>query len=709
MGTAFVAWTAREQDRMRFESAVDNATAMIGTRVEIYRAALRHTVGLFDASEFVSRAEFRTYSESMGLTKNYPGVRGVGFSRRVPPGEKTNVVARARMDGLTNFHIWPEHAGEAHVVLYLEPMDAQNRKALGYDTSTEATRRAAMEAACDKGEAVACGKISLVQDAQAGGQAAFLMYQPVYQGGAVPASVEQRRQALVGFIYAAFRADDLFSGIFGSRSQPVMFQAFDGPDPLGNSLMHRSSPHIAVEKYRSITTQFNMSGRPWTLVFHATPQLKEERPLRMLVAFTGLSGVLITGVLFMAIRSQRRAHVAAVAIAGELRSSEQALRESEDIFRTIMNTAADAIITLDPHCHIVAVNRAAERIFGYGRGELVGRPMSQLIPGRHHKQHQAGMDRLLEFDSTTQHEHGEPSSQRHERVEMHGLRKNGTEFPLEMSFGRSRRRGKPLLTGILRDVTERAQAQQQVLRHTEELELRVAERTESLQESVRSLEGFSYTIAHDLRAPLRTIRSFAELLVKEHHAKLAPEAQDWLGRISGAVQRMDRLISDLLTYGQLAWERLPLERVALESSAATALEHLQEDVALKTAHITLERPLPDVQANPTLLHQVLTNLISNAIKFTAPATVPTIHISARLHEGLVHVTVADNGIGIAPEFHDRVFGVFERLHSTKEYPGTGIGLAIVKKAVEQMGGKVGVTSAPGQGCTFWFELPAAAA
>src|ERR1051325_2817013 len=227
-------------------------------------------------------------------------------------------------------------------------------------------------------------------------------------------------------------------------------------------------------------------------------------------------------------------------------------------------------------------------------------------------------------------------------------------------------------------------------------EEQVAARTAALQESMRSLEQFCYSIAHDLRAPLRTIQGFIQVLFEEFKPQFNECARDYADRIVKAASRMDQLLRDLLAYGRLTSASLPLQPVDLGHAVAQAVAHVRAAESRDNARIDVRGPLPTVQANSVVLGQVLENLLSNALKFVGPGVTPRIQISAKPHGDRARLSLRDNGIGINPEFQERIFGVFERL-APEEYPGTGIGLAIVQKGVERMGGKAGVDSQLGKG------------
>ncbi len=267
----------------------------------------------------------------------------------------------------------------------------------------------------------------------------------------------------------------------------------------------------------------------------------------------------------------------------------------------------------------------------------------------------------------------------------------------------------PAVLGALWLARQRAQAK---LLETErqfrrDLETQVEERTARLVELNRELDAFAYTISHDLRAPLRAMHGYADALVEDYGPALPEDGQRFTRRIAAAAQRMEELIQDILAYSRLAREEVALRPVPLDRAVEGVLSRLAERLGEAGAQVGVEPPLPAVMAHPPILAQALENLVLNAAKFVEPGTRPAIAIRAEAREGRVRLSVRDNGIGIAPEHHDRIFRPFERLHGSEAYPGTGIGLAIVRRSVERMRGRCGVESMPGRGSTFWIELEGA--
>jgi signal transduction histidine kinase len=259
------------------------------------------------------------------------------------------------------------------------------------------------------------------------------------------------------------------------------------------------------------------------------------------------------------------------------------------------------------------------------------------------------------------------------------------------------------------------EAQSNLQRHAQRLEQTVAERTAKLQETVQELEEFSYTIAHDMRAPLRSMHGFAEILLEDHAPSLNPAGQDLLRRIAASALRLDHLIRDVLSYSRILREELPIEPIDVQQLVAEVIESYPNLTAARQC-IQVDAPLPVLMGNRAALTQVLSNLLANAVKFVSTNTAPAVRVGSEPAEApardaaggrWVRVVVEDKGIGIAPEMQPKLFQMFQRFTKPGLYEGTGMGLAIVRKAIERMGGVIGVESAPHQGSRFWFMLPAA--
>ncbi len=371
--------------------------------------------------------------------------------------------------------------------------------------------------------------------------------------------------------------------------------------------------------------------------------------------------------------------------------------EASAMLAAVVRSSIDAVITKTLQGKITSWNGGAERLFGYTAVEMIGKPVLTLIP---EERHQEETEILAKIGRGEYMEHFETVRRR----------KDGTLVDVSLSVSPIRDpRGRIIgASKVARDITPQKRAEAAIRQLNQELEERVRERTRSLEESVSELESFAYTVAHDLRAPLRAIHTLGQMLFEDASSKLSPSEREFLVQMIDAGARMDTLITDLLSYSRIGRQESKLETLNLEALTDCVLRDLQADLQQRTADVQVERPLPHVTGHPLLLSQAVSNLVSNAVKFVFPGSVPRVRIrAAATPEGRIRLWVEDNGIGIAPEFHGKLFRVFERLHGRDEYPGTGIGLAIVRRAMERMNGSTGVESAVGLGSRFWIELPAA--
>jgi PAS domain S-box-containing protein len=365
------------------------------------------------------------------------------------------------------------------------------------------------------------------------------------------------------------------------------------------------------------------------------------------------------------------------------KAAEQHLAQMEGRYQGLLEAAPDAMVVVNHSGAIVLLNLQSEQQFGYSRDELIGRPVRQIIP-------EGFAERLLADGLRSVEE--ALSQQIGTGIELTGRRKNGSTFPIEIMLSPLDSPDGMLVTAAIRDVSVRHKAEAHLLRMVSEL-----------NRSNEELRQFAYVASHDLQEPLRMVASFTQLLATRYQGKLDADADEFIAFAVDGANRMQRLIQDLLAYSRVSTTGTQLLETSSEDALCEALVNLRGAIEESGAVVTHD-PLPAVCADETQLIQLFQNLIGNAIKYHGLAA-PRVHIVAgRTGRSSWRFSVQDNGLGIEAQYFDRIFGVFQRLHTRSEFSGTGIGLAICKKIVERHGGRISVESEPGKGSTFHFVL-----
>ncbi len=368
------------------------------------------------------------------------------------------------------------------------------------------------------------------------------------------------------------------------------------------------------------------------------------------------------------------------------RRAEDALRSSEARYRLLVEQSPLGIAILDHRGFIDQVNPAACEMLGYPSEELIGRDPLTIMDSTDHAQAREDVSPLRAGETL--------------RIELTMIRKDGTRLPV---MGSTRQMPDGRYQYIFQDISERKQAEQDVRALNEQLDKRVRERTAELETANKELESFSYSVSHDLRAPLRAINGFSNLLISDYAEKLSGEALMYLDKVKENANKMALLIDDLLTFSRLSRNPLKKRRVDLRGLVVQVIEELRAEAGEREIKWQIG-DLPPCQADPALLKQVYTNLIGNALKYTRPRPAPVIEIGSRHLRGQTVYFVRDNGVGFDMRYAGNLFGVFQRLHSEAEFEGTGIGLAIVQRIVNRHGGKIWTEAEVDQGATFYFTL-----
>ena len=402
---------------------------------------------------------------------------------------------------------------------------------------------------------------------------------------------------------------------------------------------------------------------------------------------------------------------AAIRNIGGRKAAEKHLVQMEGRYRGLLEAAPDAMVVVNQTGEIVLLNVQAEKQFGYRRDELLGQRMKNIIPEGFAERLVADASRSVADALAQQIGMG---------IELSGRRKDGSEFPIEIMLSPLESAEGILVTAAIRNISARKKSERDntqlenqatVMRSAhDELELRVSERTKELafanqilEQSNLELKQFAYIASHDLQSPLRSISGFVQLLKMEYEDKLSEEAVDWIRRTVQSIGQMQTLIRDLLSYSRVDARSVPFTRIPFLDIVNDALTLLESSIRDSGGRVTWDQ-LPVIMGDRSQLVQLIQNLIGNGLTYRGDKP-PHIHLSAERSGKEWVFSVCDNGIGIDPKHYGQIFEIFKRLHDQKDYPGTGIGLAVCRRVVIRHGGRIWVQSEPGHGSTFFFTIP----
>lgn len=372
----------------------------------------------------------------------------------------------------------------------------------------------------------------------------------------------------------------------------------------------------------------------------------------------------------------------------QMTARKREIEEQAERMEAILDTAMDGIISIDIHGKILTFNQAASAIFGYSEEELRGESVKRLMPEPYQSQFDSwlatclaeGDDRIIG-----------------KSLETTALNRRGRKVPVNLAINEVRLHGERNFTAVAHDISDRKRA-----------EMAMQQRNTALEISNRELQDFAYVASHDLQEPLRKIRAFGDRLKSRANASLDDKGQDYLARMLDAAERMQILISSLLSYSRITNQAKPFDRVNLNDVVSGVISDLETRIEAVNGKVEVA-PLPELDVDSLQMRQLFQNLIGNALKFKRPDVAPIVHISAHMVAGqrplMWEIQVSDNGIGFDEKYATRVFEVFERLHSRADYEGTGIGLAVCRKIAERHAGAISVRSKPGVGSTFTITLP----
>ena len=670
-----------EAAEQQFDLLTEQLSRQIHTRMVDHEKILLAAAGLMDASNKVTRQDWKRFTDRLQLSDRYPGIQGVGFSKILRPDEITELEVQIRNEGFSDFKVHPQD--ERHwrsAIIYLEPFSGRNLAAFGFDMFSEARRSKAMLAAATSGESRLTDRLTLVQETEGKVQAGLLMYVPVYQHGMPISNPQERLKALRGFVYSPYRMNDLMTGILGSalRSQDFEIYAGEQVDPerlLFNS--HESLPQHSEPTDRSL--QLDLYGQTWTLVFHRDPAFTAsfEQGHNLLLWL----GICISLLLFFLVSSlsQRGEQARSIArqMTEQLRQKKEALRRSEERLELAIKGSNDGLWDLDLETDKLFASPRATEMLGYSKNAPAPDNWHALIHPDSLQNTLAAIEQLLKSRRT------------HINAECLLLHRQGFSVPvllrgyiLRNEHGEATR-----ISGTSMDLTERKRVD-------------------------RMKVEFVSTVSHELRTPLTSIAGALGLVNGGALGEVPATMKQMLDIAHQNSLRLSHLINDLLDMDKLVAGKMNfnLQNIDLSKQIDDAISSNQSYADQHDVRLSKQTCEPiAVRADEMRVQQVLANFLSNAIKFSPAGS--QVDVSCERRDQRMRISVTDSGCGIDPKFHEQIFQKFSQADSTdsRQKGGTGLGLAISKELVERMHGSIGFDSIPGAGSTFWCELPIAQA
>jgi signal transduction histidine kinase/CHASE1-domain containing sensor protein len=712
--------TIRLQRETRFRQAVETSTTAVTDRMQAYSTMLHATRGFFDAlGEVPSRPAFAAFVRGLEVAERYPGVQGIGFAAVIPRAQLHAHEARERASGADLYTVWP--AGERDVytsIVYLEPLDWRNARAIGFDMFSEPVRRAAMERARDTGKLAASGRVELVQEAGEIRQGGFLVYLPVYERP--PRTPEERHALLRGWVYAPFRAADLLQRTVGAgAARDVALHVYDGAEVRPDALLYaaRAEP---VDGQAPLLQRIDVGGRTWTLHFAATGAFVSATE-RALPPLALLLGLVATAILVRTVRRETQAR----------RWAEQSARRTAFLAEAgkILASSLDYARTL-PEVGRLAAEEIADAAILFVDGER-GAPLWCVAHAD--ADHAARLEAALRRRGVDPAEEAGVAAVLRTRAPELLARIDAARHPMiardpELAaLAREARirsvltvpilaRGAAIGALVLAASSRRRRFGADDVALAEDLARLVAAAVDTArlyrdaQDAVRERDEFLSIASHELKTPLTSLALQSESLraaARRGDAEGTARKADVVRR---NVKRLAALVASMLDLSRIRAGRLELELedVDLAEVAREVVGRFEDEAHRAGCTLALDAPEPVVGHWDRLrVDQVVTNLLSNAVKY-GPGKPVEVRVGTTGGERAV-LSVRDHGIGISAEDQRRIFDQFERAVSDRHYGGFGLGLWIVRSIVESLGGTVRVESAPGEGSTFTVELERARA
>ena len=669
---------AHRETMAELNSEADLIESLLRQRTDALELIMRGGGSLISGETLPTDDQWQGYVSGLDLGQRYPSVVGLGFG---PYVDRTDLPRfqqewKARTGQLINIRPWgvrPEYAP----LIYLAPATAQTRSLIGMDMYVEHVRHEAMQRALESGQPWLSGPITLFLDKSDAAVHSMIFYTPIYRGGMHPDALAARRTEMVGWVYIPFRTQKFIDMTVKSVSRKMKLRVSDVTD-AGNEAMIAEDRGLRDKSFhRLISRSVPLYGRVLRLDFFGDNDAGTARSLWVL--WSGLPLAFACGVIaFLLVRTQARANVLA-------RDMTRAHARSEALFRSAMVHSGIGMALLDDKGDIVEVNPVFTRLFERDIDALRGMHFANL----------------LDHGSVGLVEQGEEGGMRREIRRF--ARRNGELRHVALVYGKIPDRDGVDINLLVQaeDISDRVRNEARIRALNRTLELRVDARTRELSEANQQLETFAYSVSHDLRAPLRAIDGFSRLLSDRHGDALDESARGYLARIREGARRMDDLIGAILAISRVSRDSLQRQPLDLSALVREVVDELRVSEPQRVAEVAIEPGL-HAEGDPSLLRTLMQNLIGNAWKFTRDREIAHIRFG-RDADG--RYFVEDDGVGFDPAYADKLFQLFQRLHSESEFSGYGIGLASVRRIVERHGGTIRAQGEAGRGARFMFTLP----
>ncbi len=725
----------------RFEYRTERIRSELSHRLEGYEGTLRSVAGLIGARPGFDRGAWRRYFDKAQPVDEYPGRLFLAYAPRVRAVDVAAHEHIARAEGIADYRV---RSRDATATSDRYPMAFMRRigdkaavdklgVALGTDLADDPVALGAMMRAAREARAIVAGPLawsrSRAEDDQVWG-----LVVPIFSGASVPASADERQAAVSGFLLEAFNPMETAGSSLGPDAKLIGMKVLDGELSLFTCPEMKRELALGFQPTLQRAATIEFGAHTWTLHFVALSgflsSTGSEQPHLVLVA-GALVSLLLAGLVGTLAGQRTRALGLVQSRTGELRSALARSESSETQMRAVVDHALDSIITIDEHGIVQTFNPAAERTFGYAADEVIGRNVNMLMPEPDHRRHDDYLSNYLRTGQAQIIGIGR---------EVTGRRKDGSTFPMELGVSNMRIGDQRFFCGIVRDITQRRQAESALREEREMLEVRVQERTEVLSQTNVALQqeiherrrierelvaareqalqaaeakaGFLANMSHEIRTPMNAVIGMTALL---EETALTAEQRNYLETIRVGGDALLAVINDILDFSKIESGMLELERRPFEVGACIeeAFDMLAPRAAEKGIDLlyVIEDDVPRwITGDATRLRQVFINLLSNAVKFTHQGEVcMTASLAAREGSRVrLQFSVRDTGIGIAADKRAHLFRAFSQADSstTRKYGGTGLGLTICQRLVQLMGGDIAVESVEGRGSTFSFSISA---